>query len=225
MRTLLVYYAWGLQLIRYNLHNSYALLLPLTKLFHVFKIKALAQIHQSMLSSLKDHSFTFIVESVYLSPSTLRSKHLCELCIDSYILAYCTCYITLCWQYPWDIHVISWKQPLKLNLPLCCFNASTMNLLLYELTLMQDLLMLVLKVLFMKSLCYMIQLFTHCIYIASNRCIHLICFTILLIKIMLVACHLRNYSCYRLPTRGRVGTKLGDAWYVSNISIISYVPC
>ena len=118
-----------------------------------------------MLSSLKDHSFTFIVESVHLFLSTSRSKHLCELCIDSYILAYCTYYITLCWQYPWDIHVTSWKQPLKLNLPLCCFNAFTLNLLLYELTLMQDLLMLVLKVLFMKSLCYMIHLFTHVIYI------------------------------------------------------------
>ena len=27
---------------------------------------------------------------------------------------------------------------------------------------------------------------------------------------------------YHLPTRGRVGTKLGDAWYVSNVSIIFY---
>jgi len=39
------------------------------------------------------------------------------------------------------------------------------DLLLYELTLMQDLLMLVLKVLFMKSLCFMIHLFTHVITI------------------------------------------------------------
>ena len=29
---------------------------------------------------------------------------------------------------------------------------------------------------------------------------------------MIVACHLKNYFCfYRLPTRGRAGTKLGDA--------------
>ena len=41
---------------------------------------------------------------------------------------------------------------------------STKNLLLYELTPMQVLLMLVLKVLFMKSLCYMIQLFNHHLY-------------------------------------------------------------
>jgi len=61
---------------------------------------------------MEDHSFTFNVESVHLFLSTSRSKHLCELCIDSYILAYCTYYITLCWQYPWDIHVTSWKQPL-----------------------------------------------------------------------------------------------------------------
>jgi hypothetical protein len=31
--------------------------------------------------------------------------------------------------------------------------------------------------------------------------------------------------CYHLPTRGREGVKLGDAWYVSNISIIFDVPC
>jgi hypothetical protein len=40
----------------------------------------------------------------------------------------------------------------------------TLNLLLYELTVMQVLLMLVLKVLFMKSLCYMIHFFTHCLH-------------------------------------------------------------
>ena len=32
-----------------------------------------------------------------------------------------------------------------------------------------------------------------------------------LIKIVLVACQLKNYFCYHLPTRGRVGVKLGDA--------------
>ena len=31
--------------------------------------------------------------------------------------------------------------------------------------------------------------------------------------------------CYHLPTRGLAGVKLGDAWYVSNISIIFYAPC
>jgi hypothetical protein len=31
--------------------------------------------------------------------------------------------------------------------------------------------------------------------------------------------------CYHLPTRGRVGVKHGDAWYVSNVSIIFYAPC
>ena len=108
---------------------------------------------------------------------------------------------------------------------------STKNLLLYELTPMQVLLMLVLKVQFMKSLCYMIQLFSHYLFvsklytIALSHFIHLICFTIVLIKIVLVACHFRNYCFYRLPTRGRVGTKLGDARYVSTVSIISYVPC
>jgi hypothetical protein len=31
--------------------------------------------------------------------------------------------------------------------------------------------------------------------------------------------------CYHLPTRGRAGVKLGDAWYVSNVSIIVDAPC
>ena len=30
----------------------------------------------------------------------------------------------------------------------------------------------------------------------------------------------QKFSFYHLPTRGRVGIKLGDAWYVSNVSII-----
>ena len=75
----------------------------------------------------------------------------------------------------------------------------------------QVLLMLVLKVLFMKSLCYMIQLFTHCLYhcFESLHSSHMLYNS--MIKVMQVACHYRNYSFYRLPTRGRVGTKLGDA--------------
>jgi hypothetical protein len=40
------------------------------------------------------------------------------------------------------------------------------------------------------------------------------------------ACHLKKLLfCYHLHTRGRAGVKLGDAWYVSNISIIFYAPC
>jgi hypothetical protein len=31
--------------------------------------------------------------------------------------------------------------------------------------------------------------------------------------------------CYHLPTRGRAGVKLGDAWYVANVSIIFDAPC
>jgi hypothetical protein len=30
--------------------------------------------------------------------------------------------------------------------------------------------------------------------------------------------------CYHLPTRGQAGVNLGDAWYVSNVSIIFYAP-
>jgi hypothetical protein len=31
--------------------------------------------------------------------------------------------------------------------------------------------------------------------------------------------------CYHLPTQGRAGVKLGDAWYVSNVSISFDAPC
>jgi hypothetical protein len=33
------------------------------------------------------------------------------------------------------------------------------------------------------------------------------------------------FFCYKLPTRGRAGVKLGDAWHVSNISIIFDASC
>jgi hypothetical protein len=33
------------------------------------------------------------------------------------------------------------------------------------------------------------------------------------------------FFCYHLPTWGRAWVKLGDAWYVSNVSIIFYAPC
>jgi hypothetical protein len=40
------------------------------------------------------------------------------------------------------------------------------------------------------------------------------------------ACHLKKlFFCYHLPTRGRARVKLGDAWYVSNVSIIFDAPC
>jgi hypothetical protein len=32
------------------------------------------------------------------------------------------------------------------------------------------------------------------------------------------------FFCYHLPTRGRAGVKLGDAWYIANVSIIFYAP-
>jgi hypothetical protein len=31
--------------------------------------------------------------------------------------------------------------------------------------------------------------------------------------------------CYHLPTRGRAGVKLGDAWYISNVSVFFDAPC
>lgn len=40
------------------------------------------------------------------------------------------------------------------------------------------------------------------------------------LKLCQLAFHIKNCLFYHLPTRGRAGIKLGDAWYVSNVSII-----
>ena len=94
---------------------------------------------------MEDYSFTFIVESVHLFLSTSRSKHLCELCIDSYILAYCICYVTLCWQLSMRYTCYKLKATAETSSSFVLLQCFYFELLLYELTLMQDLLMLVLK--------------------------------------------------------------------------------
>ena len=40
------------------------------------------------------------------------------------------------------------------------------------------------------------------------------------LKLCQLAFDIKNYLFYHLPTRGRAGIKLRDAWYVSNVSII-----
>ena len=40
------------------------------------------------------------------------------------------------------------------------------------------------------------------------------------LRIMLGSIPHQKFFFYHLPTRGRAGIKLGDAWYVSNVSII-----
>ena len=40
------------------------------------------------------------------------------------------------------------------------------------------------------------------------------------LRFMLGSIPHQKFSFYHLPTRGRAGIKLGDAWYVSNVSII-----
>ena len=42
------------------------------------------------------------------------------------------------------------------------------------------------------------------------------------LRIMLGSIPHQKFCFYHLPTRGRAGIKLGDAWYVSNVSIIFY---
>jgi hypothetical protein len=46
-----------------------------------------------------------------------------------------------------------------------------------------------------------------------------------LIKIVFVHVTSKLFFCYHLPTWGRAGVKVGDAWYVANISIIFDAPC
>ena len=117
-----------------------------------------------MLPSAKGHSFTLCWVSLPTS-FHLRSKHLCQLCIDSYILAYLHSSYYFVLTIIHEIYMLKLKATAETYIFLCVVSKpSIKNLLLYELTFMQDLLMLVLKVLFMKSLCYMIQLFSHYLY-------------------------------------------------------------
>ena len=130
--------------------------------FYVFKMKSSSTkivIHASLCEG---PIFYFIVESVYLLLS-ISEANTCINCVHWFLhvyllhLLYCFMLTTIHEIYMLQVESNCWN----LYLPLCCFNVFTLNLLLYELTLMQDLLMPVLKVLFMKGLCYMIQLFTH----------------------------------------------------------------
>ena len=135
MRALLVYYAWGLQLIRCLIHNTYALLLPLTKLFLVFKMKISSTnivIHASFASLCEGLIFYIIVESVYIFFLSQKQTLVSTVCIDSYMLLIALVILLCVDNYPWDIHVQVESNRWNLYLPLCCFNAFTLNLLLYE---------------------------------------------------------------------------------------------
>ena len=64
------------------------------------------------------------VESVYLLLSILEANTCVNfVCSNFYMLVYCTYYIALCWQYPWDIYVESWKPVLKLKSSYVLINA------------------------------------------------------------------------------------------------------
>ena len=165
-----------------------------------------------MLPSAKGSFFYFMLSQFTYFFLSYKQTLVSTMCIDSYILAYLHSSYYFVLTIIHEIYMLKLKANAETYIFLCVASKlSTKNLLLYELTPMQVLLMLVLKVLFMKSLCYMISCLVIVFTIASNHFIHFICFTIVLIKIMIAACHFRNYPYYRLPTRGRVGTKLGDA--------------
>ena len=52
------------------------------------------------------------VLKIYILRDVTRVNFVCN---NFYMLVYCTYYIALCWQYPWDIFVESWKPVLKLK--------------------------------------------------------------------------------------------------------------
>ena len=135
-------------------------------------------------------------------------------------------------NYPWDIHVTSWKQMLKLNHPLCCFNAFYFESI----------------ALWVNSYA---KLFDACLESTIHEKFLLIWFSCLLfiyllanyrpllwvtsfmtwalqyhlIKIVWKHVSSEIICCYRFTYSRTSRTKLGDAWYVSNVSIISAVPC
>jgi hypothetical protein len=51
------------------------------------------------------------------------------------------------------------------------------------------------------------------------------CFTLFWSRLCWCMSPKKLLFCYHLPTRGWTRVKLGDAWYVSNISIIFHAPC
>ena len=67
-------------------------------------------------SLYKGPFFYFYVELVFL-PLYVSEANTCVkfVCNNFYMLVYCTYYISLCWQYAWDIYVESWKPVLKLK--------------------------------------------------------------------------------------------------------------
>ena len=120
-------------------------------------------------------------------------------------------------NYPWDIHVTSWKQLLKLNHTLCCFNAFYFESIALWVTSYAKLFDACLESTIHEKFLLIWFSCLPIIYLLANyrplTCITSFITCALqyyLIKIMIVACHLRNYFVFIvLPTRGRVELSLG----------------
>ena len=155
---------------------------------------------------------------------------LCALILTCLLIALI---ILLCVDnYPWDMHVESWKQLLKLK--------SSYVLL---------------QCLYFESIALLVnsyaKLFDACLESTIHEKFLLIWFSCLLfiyllanyrplpwvtsfmtwalqyylIKIVWSMSPQKLFFCYRFTYSRTSRTKLGDAWYVSNVSIISDVPC
>jgi hypothetical protein len=76
-----------------------------------------------LLPSAKGLSFTLLLSQFTYSFLSLKQTLVSTLCATILICLLIALIILLCVDnYPWDIHVTSWKQLLKLYHPLCCFN-------------------------------------------------------------------------------------------------------
>ena len=161
-----------------------------------------------MLSSLKDHSFYFY--DWVSSPISLHLKKQTLVWTVHWFLHTCILYL-LYYSMLTIIHEIYMLQVESNRWNLIFLCVASIPLLWFIALWVNSYARLIdacLEVLFMKSLCFMIQLFTHVIYIVLIAAF--ITYVYNMIKFMM-ACHSRNYLCLSFTCSGRAETKLGDA--------------
>ena len=148
------------------------------------------------------------------------------------MLVYCTYYIALCWQYPWDIYVESWKPVLKLKSSYVLIDAFYLESIALwvnsyaklfdaclESTIHEKFLLIWFSCLF---IIYLLATIDHCLGSLHSW---LVLYIIIWSRLCGSMSPQKLFCFYRFTYSRTSRTKLGDAWYVSNVSIISDVPC
>ena len=143
--------------------------------------------------------FYFIVESVYLLLSILEANT-CVNCVHWFLHVYL---LHLLYYFVLTIIHETYMLQVESNrwnfIFLCVASIPLLWIIALWVNSYARLIDACLEVLFMKSLCFMIQLFTHVITIALIAAFITYAYNSM-IKVMM-ACHFRNYLCYRLPAR------------------------